>query len=61
MTFEPSAPVRIWAFPLITISNSEGGYEQNFQGAVLVLCRAVDLAPGRTVELATRWAITRSA
>jgi alpha-amylase len=61
MTFEPSAPARIWAFPLITISNSEGGYEQNFQGAVLVLCRAVDLAPGRTVELATRWAITRSA
>ena len=57
LTFEPSAPVGIWAFPLITISNSEGGYEQNFQGAVLVLCRPVDLAPGQTVEHATRCGI----
>ncbi|HYM92040.1 MAG TPA: alpha-amylase/4-alpha-glucanotransferase domain-containing protein [bacterium] len=58
LTFELSHPATVWAFPLVTISNSESGYEQNFQGAVLVLCRPVELASGRGVDQATRCAIT---
>jgi alpha-amylase len=39
LSFALSSPATIWTFPLFTISNSESGYERNFQGAVLLLCR----------------------
>lgn len=57
LTFELSHPATMWGFPLITISNSESGYEQNFQGAVLVLCWPVELASDRGMERSTRCAI----
>ncbi len=50
LAFELSPAAAIWTFPLITISNSEGGYERNFQGAALLLTRAIDLSSGGGVE-----------
>ncbi len=50
----PSAPAQAWSLPLFTISNSEGGYEKNYQGAMLVLRWPVTLAPGATWEQTTR-------
>ena len=29
-------PVGVWAHPLETVSNSEGGFELNFQGVVVL-------------------------
>ena len=53
LSFALSAPASIWTFPLFTISNSESGYERNFQGAVLLLCRPFEVGPGGTVEHTT--------
>jgi hypothetical protein len=58
LTFRLSTPAAIWSFPLFTISNSEAGYEQNFQGAVLLLNWAIDLTPGNTWQQASRCEIT---
>ncbi len=50
----PSAPARVWGLPLFTISNSEGGYEKNYQGAMVLLRWPVTLAPGERWEQTTR-------
>ncbi|HKV44010.1 MAG TPA: alpha-amylase/4-alpha-glucanotransferase domain-containing protein [bacterium] len=55
--FELPEPAAIWTFPLFTISNSEGGFERNFQGAVLLICRPVELAPGGVATHTTRCTI----
>jgi alpha-amylase len=49
----PSVPARAWSLPLMTISNSEGGYERNYQGVMLFLCWHIRLAPGETWTGAT--------
>ena len=58
LTFALSAPASIWTFPLFTISNSESGYERNFQGAVLLLCRPFEVGPAGTAEHTTECAVT---
>ena len=60
LTFAPSRPAAAWSFPLVTVSNSEGGYERTDQGAVLLLRWPVDLAPGQLWEQTTRSEITGS-
>ena len=52
--FTPSAAAAAWSFPLITVSNSEGGFERTDQGAVLLLRWAITLAPGQVWEQMTR-------
>jgi hypothetical protein len=54
LTFVPSAPAALWALPLITISNSEAGYERNYQGAMVLLWWPLRLAPGEAWEQVTR-------
>jgi alpha-amylase len=38
----------VWWFPLETISNSEAGFERNYQGTTMLLWWPVSLAPGET-------------
>jgi 4-alpha-glucanotransferase len=54
LTFLPSARAVVWALPLITISNSEAGYERNYQGAMVLLCWPLQLASGEVWEQTTR-------
>jgi len=54
LTFATSRPAAAWSFPLVAVSNSEGGYERNDQGAVFLLRWPVDLAPGQVWEQTTR-------
>jgi len=58
LTFDLSIPAAVSCFPLFTISNSEGGFEQNFQGAVLLHSWSLDLAPGDAWQESTRCQIT---
>jgi hypothetical protein len=55
--FDLGEAAAIWTLPLFTISNSEGGYERNFQGAALLICRSVELPPGGDTAHATRCTI----
>jgi hypothetical protein len=47
---EPAADA--WWAPIETVSNSEGGFERNYQGSALLLSWGLELAPGE------RWAAT---
>src|SRR5207237_291485 len=58
LTFDLSTPAAVWCFPIFTISNSEGGFEQNFQGAVLLHSWSLDLASGDAWQESTRCQIT---
>lgn len=53
LTFLPSVPAAVWALPIITISNSEAGYERNYQGVMVFLCWPLDLASGEAWEQTT--------
>ncbi len=53
LAFLPSAPAMVWGLPLIAISNSEGGAERTYQGAVLLLRWPVHLSPGDVWEQTT--------
>jgi len=46
VTFAVSRPADVWALPIFTISNSEGGVEKNFQGTALHLRWPLALRPG---------------
>jgi hypothetical protein len=61
LTFVPSIPAAAWGLPLFTISNSEGGYEKNYQGAMLVLRWTVALGPGEAWEQTTRCEVAGAA
>jgi len=50
----PSAPAEVWSLPLFTVSNSEGGYERNYQGIAIFLRRRLSLQPGETWTGTTR-------
>ncbi|HEX4836744.1 MAG TPA: alpha-amylase/4-alpha-glucanotransferase domain-containing protein [bacterium] len=54
LAFLPSAPADVWALPLITISNSEAGFERNYQGAMVLLCWKLEVASGEVWEQMTR-------
>jgi len=44
----------VWSRPLFTGSNSEGGYERNYQGIAIFLRRRLSLQPGETWTGTTR-------
>ncbi|MBI5887281.1 MAG: DUF1926 domain-containing protein [Deltaproteobacteria bacterium] len=49
VTIEVSTPVRLWRFPIYSVSLSEAGFEKIFQGACLVFLMPVNLdAPAST-------------
>ncbi len=54
VTFHTSVPAAVWAVPLFTITNSESGFEKNFQGVALYLRWALSLAPGQVWTHTTR-------
>ena len=60
LAFTPSTGAAVWSFPLITVSNSEGGYERTDQGAVLIFRWPLVLQPGEEWEETTRAEIVRS-
>jgi hypothetical protein len=50
-----SRATTMWRFPLETISNSEAGFERNYQGTTLLLWWPVQLAPGDGWEVTLRF------
>ncbi|MBI2894992.1 MAG: DUF1926 domain-containing protein [Deltaproteobacteria bacterium] len=46
MTFAPSLGADAWRFPLETVSQSEEGFERNYQGTVLAFAWRAELAQG---------------
>ncbi len=54
LAFLPSAQAGVWSLPLFTISSSEGGYERNYQGVMLLLRWRLTLRPDATWEQTTR-------
>jgi alpha-amylase len=53
LAFTLSRAAESWSFPLITVSNSEGGYERTDQGAVLIFRWPIALEPGQAWEETT--------
>jgi len=53
-----SPGVRLWLFPVESISNSEGGVEGIYQASCLVLCLPLLLAPGEVANLAVEWVVS---
>ena len=47
--------LRLWHFPVFSVSSSEGGLERVWQGASVSVVRALDLAPGGSVRIAFSW------
>lgn len=60
LAFTVSSAAAVWTFPLITVSNSEGGYERTGQGAVVILRWPVTLEPGQVWEDTARAEIADS-
>ncbi len=55
-TFEPSAEVA-W-YPVETVSNSEAGFERQYQGSCLLLRWPLALAPGESRKVEVRFDVT---
>lgn len=49
--------VRLWRFPVESVSNSEGGIELIYQESCLLFLLPLDLPPGGTAELALAWRV----
>lgn len=49
-TLSASKPATLWRFPLEAISNSEGGFERNYQGTTILLWWPIKLAPSANWE-----------
>ena len=58
--FTLSSAAEVWSFPLITVSNSEGGYERTDQGAVIMFRWPIALESGQVWEETTRAEIAGS-
>ncbi len=52
-----SPSVRLWQFPVESISNSEGGVEKLYQESCFVLCLPLFLSPGETANLCIEWCV----
>ncbi|HUU62505.1 MAG TPA: alpha-amylase/4-alpha-glucanotransferase domain-containing protein [Dehalococcoidia bacterium] len=48
-------PVRLWRFPIETISNSEKGFERTFQGSCLLLIWTLELEPWEKWGVGLTW------
>lgn len=53
-----SPNVRLWQFPVESISNSEGGVEKLYQASCLVLCLPLFLSPGEAANLCIEWHVS---
>ena len=51
LTLQTGSPFQLWCYPIETVSNSEGGFERNFQGSCLLLRTPVALSAGEGREL----------
>jgi alpha-amylase len=49
--FNFSKPVSVWFFPLMTVSQSEEGFERTYQGSSLLFLYPLILTPGKTTRL----------
>jgi len=52
--------VRLWRFPVESVSNSEGGIELIYQQSCLVALLPLDLAPGRTADFDLIWNVKKT-
>lgn len=52
--FEFSSPVTVWFFPIMTVSQSEGGFERTYQGTSLLFLYPLELSAGEMDQLQIR-------
>ncbi len=52
-------PADVWWFPLETVTNSEAGYEANYQGTAVLTSWLLDLAPGEVWQTHLRFDLAR--
>jgi hypothetical protein len=49
--------IRLWRFPVESVSNSEGGIERIYQGSCLVILMPFDLPPAGVAKLGLVWRV----
>jgi hypothetical protein len=52
---QTTLPVRLWRFPIETVSNSEGGLERSRQGVCLAFVLELGLDPGESLRWDLSW------
>ncbi len=57
MGLEIDRPVRLWLFPVESLSNSEGGIEKIYQGNCLLIILPLQLDPGQCNDFNYMWSI----
>ncbi len=55
-----SEPAGLWAFPIETVSQSEGGFEGVYQSSAVIPHWRIEAGPSRRWEVRIRWAIGRA-
>ncbi|MBN2060551.1 MAG: DUF1926 domain-containing protein [Deltaproteobacteria bacterium] len=50
VSFSFSIPVTVWFYPLMTVSQSEGGFEKSYQGTSLLFILPFSIAPGQRLD-----------
>lgn len=58
LTISKTTPGCLWAFPVETVNQSEGGYERTYQGTSLSLVTELSLNPGQTKTVTVSWNIS---
>ena len=58
LAIEADRPCEIWRFPVETVSQSEDGFERNYQNSCVVFCKDMALARGRKGRLSFTLSIT---
>jgi alpha-amylase len=52
--FQFSEPVRLWRFPIETVSSSEGGFERTYQSSVVIPLWNLEAEPGQPLQVEFR-------
>jgi hypothetical protein len=55
-----SEPISVWFFPLMTVSQSEEGFEGTYQGSSLLFLYPLILTPGKTTRLQIQLDVIKS-
>ena len=55
-----SEPAGLWAFPIETVSQSEGGFEKVYQSSAVIPHWVIEAGPSRRWEVAIGWSIGRA-
>lgn len=53
-----SQPASVWWYPIESVTNSEAGYEANYQGTAVLTSWLLDLPPGETWQVALTFTLT---